>query len=298
MSAAEIVGAVTHHAISANGIRFHVAEAGSGPAVLLLHGFGQHWRSWRHQLTGLASAHRVIAVDLRGCGDSDKPPRGYDAFTLSDDVAGIVRALGERSAALIGTGHGGTLAFNAAVTHPQVFTRMVAISAPHPGRMARFRRPVRTDPYGRLLAFCGAPIAPHRRLAQAHGLLLEKLVRSQAGPAWKASADFVTTIAAMRDAISVPGAARGATEPLRWVARSPWRADGRRHREALDRPVAVPVLHLVGDGDRFTPAVALADAAEQCSGSYQLLTIPGVGHYPAEESPDTVNRLLLEFLAG
>lgn len=288
---------VVQHMVSANGIRFHVAEAGSGPAVVLLHGFGQHWRNWRHQLTGLAAQHRVIAVDLRGCGDSDKPPRGYDAFTLSDDVAGIVRALGERTATLVGTGHGGTLGFNVAIMHPELVSGLVAISAPHPGRMARFRRPVRTDPYGRLLAFCGAPIAPNRRLAAGHGVLLERMVRSNAGPAWKASTDFSTTIAAMRDAISVPGAARGAVEPLRWVARSPWRADGRRHRETLESPLTAPVLHLVGDGDKFTPAVALADAAGQCRGSYQLATVPGVGHYPAEEAPDPVNRMLLRFLA-
>lgn len=289
---------LAHRTVRANGIRFHLAEAGEGPPVLLLHGFGQHWRSWRHQLHSLADGYRVIAVDLRGCGDSDKPPRGYDAFTLADDVAGIVRALGERTAAVVGAGHGGTLAFNTAILHPELVTGMVAISAPHPGRMARFRRPVRTDPYGRLLAFCGAPIAPHRRLAAGHGALLERMVRAQAGPAWKASADFAEQIAALRAAISKPGAARGAVEPLRWVARSPWRADGRRHREALERPLTAPVLHLVGDGDRFTPRLAIADAAEQCGGDYQLTSIPGAGHYPAEEAPGAVNALLRQFLAG
>ena len=94
-----------HRDISANGIRFHIAEAGSGPLIVLMHGFGQYWRSWRYQLPGLARAgFRVVAPDLRGYGDSDKTPRGYDAFTLADDIAGLVRSLGERDAVLVGHG--------------------------------------------------------------------------------------------------------------------------------------------------------------------------------------------------
>jgi pimeloyl-ACP methyl ester carboxylesterase len=83
----------------------HVAEVGTGPLVLLLHGFPEFWWSWRHQLPALAAAgRRAVAVDLRGYGDSDKPPRGYDLWTLSGDVAGLVRALGERQVDLVGHG--------------------------------------------------------------------------------------------------------------------------------------------------------------------------------------------------
>lgn len=85
-------GPWTHRDVSANGIRFHIVEAGSGPLVILLHGFGQYWRSWRYQIPGLAQAgFRVVAPDLRGYGDTDKTQRGYDAFTLADDVSGLVR---------------------------------------------------------------------------------------------------------------------------------------------------------------------------------------------------------------
>jgi len=292
-----MMDSLAHRAISANGIRFHLAESGSGPLVVMLHGFGQLWLNWRHQLAGLAAAgFRAVAVDLRGAGESDKPPRGYDAFTLSADVAGLVRALGEREAVLVGHGYGGVLAFNIAVLHPDQVTAVVAIAAPHPARMARLRRPLRTDPYGRLLTFAALPLAPDRRLAASGGAMLERIVRSQAGPAWQASADFADTIAQMREAITVPGAAKGALEQLRWVARSPWRTDGLRHREALEVNSTAPVLHLVGDGDRFTPQSALTDTAEHCDGPYQLKVIPGVGHYPAEEAPDLVNSLAVEFL--
>jgi pimeloyl-ACP methyl ester carboxylesterase len=99
-------------------------------------------------------------------------------------------------------------------------------------------------------------------------------------------------MAKMRQAIRIPGAARGAVEHLRWVARSPWGTDGHRHREALAAPILAPVLHVVGDADRFTPASALIDAREQCTGWYTLSKVRGVGHYPAEEAPDTVTRLI------
>src|SRR5919108_3064010 len=106
-----VEGPWTHRVVRANGIALHVAELGTGPLVLLLHGFPEFWWSWRHQLVGLAEAgYRVVAPDLRGYGASDKPPRGYDGYTLAGDIAGLVRALGERKAVLVGCGYGGLLA--------------------------------------------------------------------------------------------------------------------------------------------------------------------------------------------
>jgi pimeloyl-ACP methyl ester carboxylesterase len=103
-----IPGPWTHREVSANGIQLHVVEIGDGPLALLLHGFPEFWWAWRHQLPALAAAgRRAVAVDLRGYGDSDKPPRGYDLWTLSGDVAGLVRALGERQADLVGHDWGG-----------------------------------------------------------------------------------------------------------------------------------------------------------------------------------------------
>ena len=303
-------GDVVHRTISANGIRFHIVESGSptGPAVVLLHGFGQFWFNWRNQLAGLAdSGYRVVAMDLRGAGESDKPPRGYDAFTLADDVAGLIGALGERKAVLVGQGYGGTLAFNVGVLHPEKVRGLVAIAAPHPAQLARFLPSTAhpdserklgwsMDSYRRLVTFTAAPIAPHRRVAASDGAFLARLVREQAGPAWAASADFAETISRMRQAIVAPGAARGAVEMLRWVSRSPWRADGRRHRLALEQLVTAPVLQLAGEGDSFTPVSVLELTADLCAGPYALQTIPGVGHYPAEEAPARVNAAVSRFL--
>jgi hypothetical protein len=106
-SAVLVDGPWTHREVTANGARFHLAECGpaDGPLLLLLHGFPEFWWSWRHQLVALGDAgFRAVAPDLRGYGASDKPPRGYDAYTLSSDVAGMVRALGARDATVVGSG--------------------------------------------------------------------------------------------------------------------------------------------------------------------------------------------------
>jgi len=106
-SSVRLPGPWQHRDVSANGIRLHVAETGDAgaPLVVLLHGFPEFWWTWRRQLPALAEAgFRAVAVDLRGYGDSDKPPRGYDLWTLAGDVAGLIRALGEPTARIVGHG--------------------------------------------------------------------------------------------------------------------------------------------------------------------------------------------------
>src|SRR5215475_8456554 len=131
-----IDGPWTHRFISANGNRFHVVEAGTGPLVLFLHGFPEFWWAWHNQLRAFADAgFRAVAVDLRGYGATDKPPRGYDGYTMSADVAGLIRALGERQATLVGTGFGGLLAWAVGAMHRPVVRKLVIVSAAHPLRL-------------------------------------------------------------------------------------------------------------------------------------------------------------------
>ena len=133
-----IDGPWRHRFVAANGARFHVAEAGEGPLVVLLHGFPQHWWCWRDQLTGLADAgYRVAAMDLRGYGASDKPPRGYDTPTLAADVAAVVRSLGEPAATIVGHDWGAFIAWAMPVLFPERYDDefdSVFGTGPHRGR--------------------------------------------------------------------------------------------------------------------------------------------------------------------
>ncbi|MCP8710004.1 alpha/beta hydrolase [Streptomyces sp. AC04842] len=113
-----------HRLVPAPEGRVHLVEQGSGPLVLLVHGFPEGWYSWRHQLPALAAAgYRAVAVDVRGHGRSSRPadPDAYRVRELVDDAVAVVEALGERTAVVVGHDWGSSVASNAALLRPDVF---------------------------------------------------------------------------------------------------------------------------------------------------------------------------------
>ncbi|MFG2884590.1 alpha/beta fold hydrolase [Streptomyces sp. NPDC048297] len=93
---------ITHHTAELNGIKQHWVSAGQGPPVYLLHGFPETWYGWRKQIPVLAEQFTVIAPDLRGYGDTDKPAHGYDKRTMANDLVALMDHLGHERIALIG----------------------------------------------------------------------------------------------------------------------------------------------------------------------------------------------------
>lgn len=308
-STVRIDGPWRHLDVHANGIRFHVVEADQRggtddvsrpftdrPLVIMLHGFGSFWWSWRHQLTGLSGA-RVVAVDLRGYGGSDKPPRGYDGWTLAGDTAGLVRALGHNSATLVGHADGGLVCWATSVLHPRVVRAIAVVSSPHPAalRTSALRR---RDQGRALLPWMlryQVPIWPERSLTRHDGAELERLVRSRSSAAWQAGDDFAETIGHLRRAIQIPSAAHSALEYQRWAARSQLRAEGRRFMRSMKRPMSVPVLHLRGDGDPYVLADPV-NRTRQYAPHGRYASVAGAGHYAHEEAPGQVNDQLTRFL--
>ncbi|HEY0816379.1 MAG TPA: alpha/beta hydrolase [Pseudonocardia sp.] len=292
-------GAWTHRHISANGIRLHVAECGEGPLVVLLHGFPEYWFAWRHQLVGLAErGFRAVAVDLRGYGDSDKPPRGYDLWTLAGDIAGLVPALGESRAAVVGHGWGGVVGWTVAAVHPRRVSALVTIGAPHP---LAIRRTVVRDRWGQARALSAVarfqlPRLPERDLRVDEGARVERIMRAWSGGAWGASDDFGEAVAHYRSAIRVPGVAHCAMEYYRWAVRSQLRAEGRRFATAVARPAELPVLGLHGADDPFLLPGTAAASRPWAGERYTLEVWPGAGHFPHEECPDAVTARVARFL--
>jgi pimeloyl-ACP methyl ester carboxylesterase len=289
--------------VSANGIRLHIAEAGSGPLVLLLHGFPEFWWAWRRQLTALSDAgYRAVAVDLRGYGDSDKPPRGYDGWTLAGDVAGLIKALGQTKAHLVGHAWGGMIAWTVAALHPRLVRSVSALSAPHPLALRRAtRRSVfrRVDSQGRAIAQvlrAQLPIMPERDLVADDAAAVEKLLRRWGGPRWTVSADFAEVASADRAAMRVPGVAHSSLEYFRWALRSQLRGDGRHFAEELDRRLAMPSLQLHGSVDPYLLESTAQASRDWLAPRPVYHSLAGVGHFPHHEAPDTVNDLLIEFL--
>ncbi|MEH3141453.1 MAG: alpha/beta hydrolase [Mycobacterium kyogaense] len=308
-SVVRIGGPWRHLDVHANGIRFHVVEAEreagaddqsrpltDRPLVILLHGFGSFWWSWRHQLRGLSGA-RVVAVDLRGYGASDKPPRGYDGWTLAGDTAGLVRALGHNTATLVGHADGGLVCWATAVLHPRVVHAIAVVSSPHPAALRAST--VRRRDQGRALLPSmlryQVPMWPERSLTRHDGAELERIVRARSSAPWQAGADFAETMPLLRRAIQIPSAAHSALEYQRWAVRSQLRSEGRRFMRSMKRPIGVPVLHLRGDADPYV----LADPVirtQKYAPHGRYVSVDGAGHFAHEEAPEAVNAQLERFL--
>jgi pimeloyl-ACP methyl ester carboxylesterase len=122
---------VEHRFVDAGGLRMHVAEAGSGDPVVLLHGWPEHWWCWRKLIPGLAERYRVICPDLRGFGWSDAPPRGYEKEQLAADVAELLDALGLHDVGLIGHDWGGVAGFILCVRRPDLVRQYLALNTAH-----------------------------------------------------------------------------------------------------------------------------------------------------------------------
>lgn len=300
-------GPWTHKDVHANGIRFHVAEAApesgadpDAPLVLLLHGFGDFWWSWRHQLTGLAALGlRAVAVDLRGYGDSDKPPRGYDGWTLAGDVAGLIRALGHTDAVLVGHAEGGLVCWATAVLHPRLVRSIAVVSSPHPvslkRAMLRDRRQRRTW-LPNFLRY-QPPRYGERLLTRHNGFEVERLLRQRAGGQWTGSAEFVETANRMRAAIRISGTAHCALEYQRWAFRSQWRPDGHRFMSMMREPVRIPVLSLHGEQDAYILA-ATVRRGHHLSPHRRLVSIPEAGHFAHQENPSAVTAEVARLLGS
>jgi len=238
-------------------------------------------------------------VDLRGYGGSDKPPRGYDGWTLAGDTAGLVRALGHTSATLIGHADGGLVCWATAVLHSRMVRAVGLISSPHPAALRRSALACAEQRRALLPSLLSyqLPRWPEHALTRHDAVDLEKLVSSRSSAKWVASKDFSETIAHLRQAIQIPSAAHSALEYQRWAVRSQLRAEGRRFMSLMDRQLNVPLLHLRGEADPYVLADPV-DRSRRYAARGRFETVADAGHYAHEEAPAEVNERLQRFLDG
>ena len=285
-----------HRFISANGSRFHVAEIGAGPLVLLLHGFPEFWWAWHQQLPLIAAAgFRAVAVDLRGYGATDKPPRGYDGFTLASDVTGLIRALGERRAVVVGAGAGGLMAWAAAALHPKLIHRLVVLGAAHP---LRLRSALITHPgqrrAGQALLQFQLPRYEHI-LTRNRAELIAHYMDRWTGPAFKKTAEYDDYVKRCREAMMIPQAAFCAMESYRWAFRSTMRLHGYRFVKAVRQPIVTPTLQLQGALDTITLPATAQGSGRYVLADYEWRLLDGVGHFPHLEAPDLVTGEIIRW---
>lgn len=276
-----------HRDIITNGIRMHYVTQGEGPLIVLLHGFPEFWYSWRHQIPFLAEqGYTVVAPDLRGYNDTDKPRKGYELPTLLRDIAGLITGLGREKAVIVGHDWGGVLAWAFAINYPHMTERLIVLNAPHPGAMQREMRTLKQLRKSWYVFFFQLPWLPEYALLRDNASAVGRMLH---GAALQKSAFPPEEIAKYQAAMSKPGAMTAALNYYRQLLRRGPRAyAGHLH-------VSVPALLIWGVHD-VALGVALTYNLEQWVPNLRIERIDDSGHWVQQEQPEKVNRLILAFL--
>jgi pimeloyl-ACP methyl ester carboxylesterase len=272
-----------HHHVTVNGIQMHYVSMGQGPLLLLLHGFPEFWYSWRHQLEALSPFFRVVAPDLRGYNETEKPDWGYELDVLVADVLHLIETLGAQRAVLVGHDWGALLAWALAIKYPHRVARFASLHMPHPAPLLRTLAARRRDT---LLALCGLPWLPEWLLRRDDYALVERLLRTTAARPDAFSEEEMQTL---KDAISKPGVLRAA---LGW-----YRAFAHSRDYLLAGPLRVEVPTLLLWSTQTTDSTHnLTQATGHYVPDLRLRLVPGCAYRMQHEQPELINRYLLEFL--
>lgn len=281
------VDGVTHRWVTARGLRWHVAEAGSGgDVVVLLHGFPQHWYEWRRLMPTLARRYRVIAVDLPGSGWSDAPRMSYRKEQLADHVLGLLDALGLARVNLVGHDWGGWIGFLLCLRAPERIRRFLALNIIHPWPGPTSLRSAWRLWYQLILA---APVVGYA--AQRTRWFTRLLLRlgTADGKIWDPA-----VLAAFADVQAEPSRARAGVRLYRtFLLRE--LIPILRGRFA-DARLTVPSRLLFGCADAtMDPAMLATNRGRAAEIPVEL--VPGCGHFIAEECPDLVADRALALFA-
>jgi pimeloyl-ACP methyl ester carboxylesterase len=279
-----------HRDIITNGIRMHYVIQGTGPLLVLLHGFPEFWYSWRHQILFLAEqGYTVVAPDLRGYNDTDKPRTGYKVATLLRDIVGLIKGLGEEKAIIVGHDWGGVLAWQFAQDYPQMTERLIVMNAPHPAAFARELRTIKQLRKSWYVFAFQIPWLPEFLLGRRHAELIGRMLY---GSAVHKTAFPPDVLAQYRDAMSKPGALNASLNYYRAVFRRPASAlNGTR------TIIHTPTLLIWGDQDVALDS-NLTRGLEQWVPNLQIRHLPDSGHWVQQEKPAEVNMFLQEFLVS
>lgn len=312
--------------IETNGVRLRVALKGNGPLIVLVHGWPESWYSWRRQIPALVAAgYRVAAPDVRGYGGSDKPKdiAAYAIKEMCGDIAGLITALGEEQAILIGHDWGAPIVWNTALFHPARVRAVTGLSVPYIGRgpVSRIElfRTIYKDRFFYQLYFQAPGVAEAELEADVrmslrkiyYGLsgeglsasgftgdkpadakLLDGMVDPDPLPAWLSADDLDYFVGEFER-----GGFRG---PLNRYRTSD--IDFAQQAPVAEMQIVQPTAFVAGSLDpvlRFVPGVDVIERMRPRLADLRLVkVIDGAGHWVQQERPTEVNAALLEFLGG
>lgn len=283
----------SHSRVDVGGLELHCVTQGRGPLVVMLHGFPECWYSWRRQIPSLASRFKVVAPDMRGYNESDKPAgvSEYRMAKLTADIKGLVEALGEKKAHLVGHDWGGVVAWSLAMEYPALVDRLVVMNAPHPAAFARQilsnPRQTRRSAY---MFFFQLPAVPEMALRAFDCALLKRTFTG-----WMINKDAITSedLEQYARCASVPGALTGGLNYYRAMLRNVGALKALRGEVP---PIKNPTLLIWAEEDRALGKELTYGLGRYFEGPLTIRYIPDCSHWVQQEQPLLVNELLDEFL--
>ncbi|MDE0451491.1 MAG: alpha/beta hydrolase [Gammaproteobacteria bacterium] len=313
------MGEIRHRDVETNGINMHIAEAGEGPLVILCHGFPESWYSWRHQLPALAArGYHAVAPDQRGYGRTDAPTdiTSYTQFQLVGDIVGLVHALGEDQAVIVGHDWGAPVAWNAAMWRPDIFRAVVGMSVPAtarpPGAPTAFMKQRFGDTFFYMLYFQTPGVAEHE-LQKDVRRTLRMLLYSASGagienafgrlPKTAGFLDQMTEPEALPDWLTEEDLDYFTDEFLRAGFRGGlnWYRNIDRNWELsapfAGRHIEQRALFITGDRDLTLAMPGYEERMRAVVPNLgEVVSFTGVGHWTQQENPEGTNEAILDFL--
>jgi pimeloyl-ACP methyl ester carboxylesterase len=310
---------IIHRTIETNGINMHIAEAGEGPLVLLLHGFPELWYSWRHQLPALAAAgYHAVAPDVRGYGrtDAPEPIESYTMLNHTADAVGVLDALAEKTAVVVGHDWGAPMAWHCALLYPDRFPAVVALSVPYMPRSpippTQLMKQISPDNFFyilyfqepglaeaeleadvrrsiRLVLYNASGDAPHGlRLSQKpkDARFLDGMQEPEQLPSWLTEADLDYFTGEFERT-----GFRGGLNRYRNMDR-----DWEELPQLAGAKVQQPALFIAGDRDGVLTFTSIEAMKANVLNLRRALMLSGCGHWTQQERPADVSAALIEFL--
>ena len=284
-----------HRQVQANGLQFHVVEAGAGDRLALcLHGFPELWISWRNQIPGLVEeGWRVWVPDLRGYGETDAPPRveDYSIETLMEDVGALIDASGAREVMLIAHDWGAIVAWFFAIRQIRPLERLVIMNVPHPGAASSRERNWKQWLRSWYIFFFQLPWLPEFLLTRNRAALVGNAFTGSACHPDRFPDEVLDQY---RQAALRPGRARGMVNYYRALVRG----GGALRQSRIGFPlIEVPTLFIWGEQD-----IALTKettfGTEDFVADLTLRYLPDASHWVQQDQPEIVNEMLRCWLAG
>ena len=289
---------IEHRTVQANGITFHVATSGpsDGPPVLCLHGFPEGWMSWRPVMRQLPEA-RLYAPDLRGYGETERPRDGYDVFTLTDDIAALIRALGLDRPVLVSHDWGGALAWIFAHRYSHLVKRFAVVNCPHPRTLVRAVLHFEDFQTIRIpwVPYFEIPWLPELVMSTAFGRWLLKLSFTiREGRKGTMDVSLVDELVAR---FQRPADARPPIQYYReMVSTQIWPSKRARLDAVYRTPITAPATLIWAANDGALSARVAMNSELDAGRPVDLRPLPGIGPFVSLEAPDKLTREIRRLL--